>query len=1657
MSLVKPCDAASVTASVSPGAVCLEWHTGAGKSIAIRVQRPVAVAVAKLRTESQSRGGPALCVVHASRLRDHRGVQEGRCTELSAVTASGEISRMSLPGTSPDTVKLVAGQTGAYLANTVTPQWQGADLSGVRSTMRPHVPVEPLVTLRWFDHILTHLPVVKSLLGDVDAGVSSTHVVGEVCVDDCTYVVALEEANDRLQLRVYATELTVTCMMWHPCGAPLHLSVADSRACREHGLDGWHTLEHGWAAGDASVRLAAHSRAHGAVFVLTVPHWQAANVQQAVTADIVPSATLPRTVNVWPEAPPLITTASNTCISFTRMSDGATVKSFDHGVGVVNAIEVTLSPKFSSVRVRGTDDTAQEWTLHRLDADPLERHVLEVVAMAWPREVFWALVTQLALESTQRESVWLTLSAMLTGSSSIAPTEDEGETEQIPLALSPLDIGHQLFSRRHRLQARQKGIQAPRTTAEALIPAAVSRVPVCFGLHLLFESFKLQRPLWRYLAPLGELVSVLATLLGWAHYSLYYANILVRPLPSGPPLQHVDEPWSEDTVLQLRERFVVDVLFEAGRPPLVDSVLLGIAEAGLPVGRHVDAGAVPAGSLASAKWPKPLHHAFARLPTTHPLVVAACLMNIYRLAAEYGTGSSDVGVASSIVEAVLESGWASEFVNDVLPLGVAHPIRVAMATCRQQPSPEWLPAMLRLIGRPDVMHASADSQTHRGHQPRDVLRTADALVGAGQRQTIGNLEDAEAVLLPAQYSQHWTDTRAELIQALLDTSRPIALPPSTDRSDSGQAALKQLTRRALAQPIGRGILSYTTRDFRSRDLVPIPPLVLNGQTADGLVITADASVSAAENILWPMFHNAVAAGLRFMPVSQEGQQLPRHWILHQARTATSPVDRAGVVLAAGLTRQLRALEVMDVYALLMATAGSSAVREPVAVAITLGLAVSYRGRCTPDVLNYLQLHVQSMVRTAADLDSTLNSQAAALVAIGFLYEGSANVWIGDMLLSELGRRPTDEHCARREGYKVAAGMGLGLTLLGLGRNHGLTSRGVDEQLWAMIEGGKRRTSHAYVEGVSDAAERFGPKPPDSFFASIVHAAAAEQVEAAAICNSVLEGAAFDPITTAPPAVIAMGLTYMQTRDEIVSRRLNLADGVNQLHRLDPTTAMLRTLCATLVRWPDTSPSRQWVYTCLPPALLQLLDDAAEVHPESLPHPERYSVLMVGHALAGAVLAMGLRFAGTLLQEAKVVIMDELKGFMAGQIGTSGVMMNLMQKNTNAFESCIAACTSALGLVMAGTADLDALALLRRLHRRNTPSYGEHMATSMAMGLLFLGGGRCTMSNTRESVAALLCAVYPAWPATPGDNMLHLQALRHLYVLAAVPRWVETVDVETGESVSVEARLILGDATSVVIDSGDGSVGKGWTPVPHGRGSQAIPIVTPCLLPDFAAIDRVELRSVQHYPLNIETFARANDQVRIPVLQRPSGMHTAANASGSTSSSSATERSWRDYATDLTHPRTSAVIGNALLMNFKLLNALTTLRGKPLRGGRTSGRGAMGPVDAVTEISREACAVLRKALQRRYGGLLVAPTDEQRQWIRRTLVERMDVCTAVQTGSGDDTDTAENAKWLSHALQYAGLIDPAVVADCGTDMNAMFTLQLNSAVSITTLEQLARRL
>ncbi|KAL7061173.1 hypothetical protein AAHC03_09293 [Spirometra sp. Aus1] len=91
-----------------------------------------------------------------------------------------------------------------------------------------------------------------------------------------------------------------------------------------------------------------------------------------------------------------------------------------------------------------------------------------------------------------------------------------------------------------------------------------------------------------------------------------------------------------------------------------------------------------------------------------------------------------------------------------------------------------------------------------------------------------------------------------------------------------------------------------------------------------------------------------------------------------------------------------------------------------------------------------------------------------------------------------------------------------------------------------------------------------------------------------------------------------------------------------------------------------------------------------------------------------------------------------------------------------------------------------------------PNYGLQMVYGSVVGLLFLGGGRLTLSNTPEAAAILTIAFFPRYPVFAGDNWYHLQCLRHLYVLATIPRRVCAVDVATNQVVPANMRATFKD-------------------------------------------------------------------------------------------------------------------------------------------------------------------------------------------------------------------------------------------------------------------------
>lgn len=78
------------------------------------------------------------------------------------------------------------------------------------------------------------------------------------------------------------------------------------------------------------------------------------------------------------------------------------------------------------------------------------------------------------------------------------------------------------------------------------------------------------------------------------------------------------------------------------------------------------------------------------------------------------------------------------------------------------------------------------------------------------------------------------------------------------------------------------MLSLSSLDPLLAERLPIPPLVLSGRVPPtNATITLDTSTASADLMLWPNFHNGVAAGLRVRSGGSNGKSgITRNWILY---------------------------------------------------------------------------------------------------------------------------------------------------------------------------------------------------------------------------------------------------------------------------------------------------------------------------------------------------------------------------------------------------------------------------------------------------------------------------------------------------------------------------------------------------------------------------------------------------------------------------------------------------------------------------------------------------------------------------------------------------------------------------------------------------------
>ncbi|KAL2853858.1 hypothetical protein BJY01DRAFT_48439 [Aspergillus pseudoustus] len=730
-------------------------------------------------------------------------------------------------------------------------------------------------------------------------------------------------------------------------------------------------------------------------------------------------------------------------------------------------------------------------------------------------------------------------------------------------------------------------------------------------------------------------------------------------------------------------------------------------------------------------------------------------------------------------------------VIETLPEGVSTPLYEAILQSQMHASTSWGPDLLALIDRDDlntsISLSHASRPTPAPPQPmvsHDAVRDYHHIgISALEIDAINSFEaSAEADRFSITRLIFREDKRFIEAARLLNQSKaPVAeCAPEPEWTDSdlleAQKEVVQLvTLRTLSIPTGRAMLAFSGRLPLLTEKLPIPSFSLQCvMKPSNVTISADRASFSEEKVCWAFFHNGVSTGLA---ISRNSKGIDTSWILFN-----KPQDltnrHAGFLLALGLNGHLKSLAKWVAFKYLTPK------HTMTSIGLLLGLSASYLGTMDTLITRLLSVHVTRMLPLgAAELNLSPLTQTAGIMGIGLLYCNSQHRRMSEVMLSEIENAEPDERSSphedlRDEGYRLAAGFALGFINLGKGKDlKGMRDMHIVERLLAVAVGTKN-------------------------------------VDLAHILDQATAG-----------ATIALAIMFMKTNDEVLAQKIDIPDTTVRFDYVRPDIFLLRTLARHLIMWDNIEPSGEWFIQSLPEVYRPRyhLTRVRRLQSNDMPF---------FNIVAGLCFALGLRYAGSAKPEVRDILLSYLDQFIRICRLPAGNYDGKLARNSVRHCQDVVA-LSAAG-VMAGTGDLALFRRLRSLHGRVDPDtpYGSHMAAHMAVGMLFLGGGSYTLGTSDISIASLICSMYPIFPTTVLDNKCHLQAFRHLWVLAAEARCLVPRDLDSRRPVSIPINV-----TSF---AGDSRM-----------------LMAPCLLPDLSLVSKVEVRSSDYWPLVLDFSCNPN--------------------------------------------------------------------------------------------------------------------------------------------------------------------------------------------------------
>ncbi|EAW09187.1 anaphase promoting complex subunit 1 [Aspergillus clavatus NRRL 1] len=792
-------------------------------------------------------------------------------------------------------------------------------------------------------------------------------------------------------------------------------------------------------------------------------------------------------------------------------------------------------------------------------------------------------------------------------------------------------------------------------------------------------------------------------------------------------------------------------------------------------------------------WRQPSPSFFTLLDLTNTLESTSrhsklwqeCFILTPRTLALNGFLSEIHDISTSLERVKLLNRWNfTKSVIESFPEGVSGPLYEAIMRTQNCASASWSVNLLELIDREDLsMSMDTDNSSPASVPPQPAL-SHDAVrdfhhIG-GSALDVDSINSFEASAEADRFSvtrlifredKRFIEAARLLNQSKAPVAECIPEPEWTDSDllEAQKEVVQLVTLRTLSVPTGRAMLAFSGRLPLLTEKLPIPSFSLQCvMKPSNVTISAERASFSEEKVCWAFFHNGVSTGLA---ISKKSKGIDTSWILfNKPQELTN--RHAGFLLALGLNGHLKSLAKWVAFKYLTPK------HTMTSIGLLLGLSASYLGTMDTLITRLLSVHVTRMLPLgAAELNLSPLTQTAGIMGIGLLYCNSQHRRMSEVMLSEIEKAEQEESSPahedlRDEGYRLAAGFALGFINLAKGKDlRGMRDMHIVERLLAIAVG----TKSVHLAHVLDRATA--------------------------------------------GATIALMIIFMKTNDESLAQKIDIPDTTVRFDYVRPDLFLLRTLARHVIMWDSIRPSFDWIIESLPKI-----------------YRRRYRLTGVGrlksddmpffNIIAGLCFALGLRFAGSAQPAVRDLLVSYLDQFI--RICRLPAMNYDGRLTRNSVRNCQDIVALSAATVMAGTGDLALFRRLRSLHGRvdsDTP-YGSHLAAHMAIGLLFLGGGSYTVGTSDLAIASLIVSLYPIFPTTVLDNKCHLQAFRHLWVLAAEPRCLVPRDIDSRRPIPLPITVT-------------------------GRDGGRQTVTAPCLLPDLDSIARVEIRSPDYWPLVLD--------------------------------------------------------------------------------------------------------------------------------------------------------------------------------------------------------------